>query len=447
MKADAPLDYEESDSYVVDVAATLNGSSMNTQVTVGVTNLDDEAPTIASAAVPTGVTLARGSGTMLSEPIDIDATDDLGNDISFSFVDGPNLRQTLNGFNIGFLTGIITSNSIAHDAETEIRRLTVRATDQSIGAIGDTTSEIEVAITILPTESFSIASDIGFSIPVVEVMNLPQTTLTTFESWYPDNSPVSDVTYTIEPNPAPDIFGIANGNQLVIAAGATFDYESIQQYTLTIHGAVEEASGSADLTIDIVNRDDAAPQFVPFDQNITIDAGESEFENTIDIDAIDDVGAEISYAFVDDGNDVTPTINGFTIDADTGVITVDAARTFSDTAAENNLMFTIRAIDTSPEAFGETFSDINITITVVRNRFSIATSTISGENIVSARARTDGPRIDLWSIAANYLDGFSHCGGKLCHRRFQCGRTHVYAGKNYGRRRNIIRAGWSGDWR
>ena len=85
----------------------------------------------------------------------------------------------------------------------------------------------------------------------------------------------------------------------------------------------------------------------------------------------DDLGPEITYAFVDDADAaVAPNgaglsiFGGFAIDATTGVITVDTAPVYAGDATDTRTL-TIRATDTSPGASGEQFVERDIVIEVV----------------------------------------------------------------------------------
>ena len=72
---------------------------------------------------------------------------------------------------------------------------------------------------------------------------------------------------------------------------------------------------------------------------------------------------EISYAFVD-GAQLTQTLEGFTINANTGEIIVASAPTFSTTPTDNTRTLTIRATDISSGVSGQ-IAEIDINIEVI----------------------------------------------------------------------------------
>ncbi len=182
---------------------------------------------------------------------------------------------------------------------------------------------------------------------------------------------VDDVAYVITV-PADSPFAIASAN-VVLPEGAPLDYEQIASYALTIRGAASNGT-TADImmTIPVTNLDDEAPVILPPPENITVIAGTSDLSSPVTIVANDDLGAEISYAFVDTtGAIVEPNaarlslFDDFAIHADTGLITVHTAPVFSAaTPGDNARTLTIQATDTSSGATGATTARAEIEIAV-----------------------------------------------------------------------------------
>ena len=198
-------------------------------------------------------------------------------------------------------------------------------------------------------------------------------TLATLNATYAGGASVNGATYTIAA-PAVHPFMI-EGNELVIPAGASLDYEATQSYTLTIAANVAGSTTSPiPVTVNVGNIDDENPVFdnstIP--TNATVAAGTTTLIPAIDIDATDDFTTianasdpetEISYAFVD-GAQLTQTLEGFTINSSTGEITVASAPTFSTAPTDNMRTLTIRATDISSGVSGQ-IAEIDINIEVI----------------------------------------------------------------------------------
>ncbi len=166
-----------------------------------------------------------------------------------------------------------------------------------------------------------------------------------------------------------------SGNELVIPAGASLDYETTPPTILTISANVAGSTTSPiTVTVNVGNIDDENPVFdnstIPTDA--TVAAGTTTLIPAIDIDATDDFTtianasdpeAEISYAFFN-GAQLTQTLEGFTINSSTGEITVASAPTFSTTPTDNTRTLTIRATDISSGVSGQ-IAEIDINIEVI----------------------------------------------------------------------------------
>ncbi len=162
----------------VIVQGTDSGGNVGTlAIDITLANLDDEAPVF--GAIPTGVTVEART-TALSEPVDIDATDDLGPEITYAFVNDSGVAVAPNGSGLSIFgdfaihsgTGVITVETApkySGDA-TDTRTLTIRATDTSPGAIGDLASDDAViAVQVIPV--FDSDNDGLIDINTLEELN------------------------------------------------------------------------------------------------------------------------------------------------------------------------------------------------------------------------------------------------------------------------------------
>ncbi len=426
--AGASLDYEATQSYDLTIAATANGTTATPiTVTVNVGNIDDEDPTFGT--IPAGVTVQAGT-TTLNKTATITATDGdappvgNNNDISYAFVDGSDAIIAPNGLGLSILgnfainanTGVITVASAPTFLGTaaDTRTLTIRATDTTAGATGQTADET-ITITVTPPATFAIAATPNNTPSIDERTTGGKVTLATLNATYAGGAPVNGAIYTIESaSPSTHPFMIT-GNELVIPAGASLDYEATQSYTLTIAANVDGSTASPiTVTVNVGNIDDENPTFGTIPAGVTVQAGTTTLNKTATITATDGdappVGNnnDISYAFVD-GSDAIIAPNGlglsilgnFAINANTGEITVASAPTFSTTPTDNTRTLTIRATDTTAGATGQT-ADATITITVTPPAtFAIAAT----PNTASIDERTTGGKVTLATLNATYAGG------------------------------------------
>ena len=120
------------------------------------------------------------------------------------------------------------------------------------------------------------------------------------------------VTYTIDsatPTTHPfeivDDADAASDADLILPANASLDYETAPSYVLEISGAIAESpnliSNTITVTITVTNVDDENPEIGAIPTGITVEAETTRLSvDPLTITATDDLGAGISYAFVDD---------------------------------------------------------------------------------------------------------------------------------------------------
>ncbi len=156
---------------------------------------------------------------------------------------------------------------------------------------------------------------------------------------------------------------------------ASVDYEALlptqRENGLSLIVQAEDSAGDRGvivLTITITNIDDETPEFVSFPTTASIASGATVFQGgDLVINATDDLGTEIEYAFLQTDGTTTNTTQDFAIASDTGTITVTTAPVYdvADLAA-NSRMLTIRATDISDGAVGMLTVDDDIVIEVLR---------------------------------------------------------------------------------
>ena len=122
-------------------------------LTITIANVDDEAPVFDSP--PTSATIGDGRTSFLDGPLAISATDDLGDEIGYAFLNfNGTTTDTTMDFTIDHMTGAIGITAApAYNSEDSAANqivLVIQATDRSPGATGDRTADIEIAIEVLP---------------------------------------------------------------------------------------------------------------------------------------------------------------------------------------------------------------------------------------------------------------------------------------------------------
>ena len=241
--ASAP-DYETKTSYTATVTASDGTNSGTQEVTVNVSDLDDEAPVITSSASFSADENQTAIGTVTATDVDT-----LDTSSSFTFaVSGTELAIDSDG--------VLTFTS-APDYETKTSyTATVTASD---GASNSSTQDITVSINNLNDNSPIFTSGSSFS------ADENQSSINTVVSSDADGD---DVTYSI------------SGSEIAIDSSSgviTFvsdpDYETKTSYTATVTSSDGTNSTTQDITVSINNLNDNSPIFT---SDATFSAAENQ---------------------------------------------------------------------------------------------------------------------------------------------------------------------------
>ena len=346
------------------------GHSSDINLTIEVQNADDEAPVF--DPVPTDITIEEGSTVFNTGTLAVVAHDDIGDEISYSFVDEIGFSsQNFGDFAIDAATGDITAATAPTYSKinpaANRRTIAIQAIDTTLGAIGEIVGAVDIAIEITPIIPPDLRSTEGISFSIDESDDAPIDIAIISIANEEISLPATTTPYTITDGHAG--FAIADDGRLT----AMIDYESLsatQQangLSVTIRGENAAGHSSAiDLTIEVRNTDDEAPVFTAIPTEIAIGSGAIAFNiDPLTIVAADDLGGEISYAFVDEAGIVSHNFEGFAIDAVTGKITVATPPTYSENdAAANRRTIAIQATDTTSVAIGETIGTVDIEIVI-----------------------------------------------------------------------------------
>ncbi len=397
----AQVDYEalsnEQQTNGITITAqaigSIAGQNGSIELTIMVTNTDDEAPVF--GAIPEGVTVESGTTTISGGTLTIAATDGdaapAGNngEISYALVDGsgdavvPNGAglSIFGGFAIDANSGVITvaTAPVFSDATPadNTRMIAIRATDTSSGVTGDMTTDATLVITVIAPSVINLMSSAGAAITIDEsdVEFIAVTTITAPGATLADTNP-----YAIAGNPAS--FAINAMGEIT----AQLDYEALSNeqqtngITITAQatGSIATQNGNIELTIMVTNTDDEAPVIDPESipaAAVTVEAGTKTLSEMIDIDATDSVDGfmvvddEISYAFsmtLGRHRRQIPTCYLAIAMTATGEITVETAPTYNPANfAANRIELTVQARDTSTGASGALTVEADIVISIL----------------------------------------------------------------------------------
>ena len=406
LPADAAIDYESDASFNLTIQAVDSGEIIGSLgIAITVANIDDEAPEFVS--FPDTAEIISGTAKFRGEAPIIKAIDDLGDEIGYAFLntDGTTTDTTMD-FAIDHTTGVISATTAAiyhvDDLAANRRILTVRASDRSLESTGDRTVDGDIVIetifivdadgdpdmagvqpiAAIPERAGSSERSVVVSADgdpdmagVQPIAAIPeraggaQAIVASLQKTAAsgDTTPIENATYSIAATPDGHPFSIL-GEDLILPADATIDYESDASFNLTIQAVDSgEIIGSLGIAITVANIDDEAPEFVSFPDTAEIISGTAKFRGEAPIiKAIDDLGDEIGYAFLNTDGTTTDTTMDFAIDHTTGVISATTAAIYHvDDLAANRRILTVRASDRSLEATGDRTVDGDIVIETI----------------------------------------------------------------------------------
>ena len=324
----------------------------------------------------TGYTIYRDRGVGNSGPIDeTSSTIPAGSASPVNYLD----ESVVNGQTYRY--AIVATNSAGSSDRSGIVSATAGVI-LSIAADGDPDMEGVQSIMPIPERAGGAA---------ITVAALLATTA--------DNGdPLDDVVYAIAESSGAHPFVITDG-RLVLPADAAIDYETHSNFTIDIQAeSGDRLSGSIGITVSIENVDDEAPVFGSAPDIVTIQNGASVFDGgALTVAAIDDLGNEIEYAFLNDDSSTANAVGDFSIDSGTGAITVMTAPMYDTAnAAANRRELTIQASDTSTGAIGDRVSTVEITI-LITPMSSLTPQSTAGDTI--AIDESDDTAVDATTIS------------------------------------------------
>ena len=227
------VDYETTQTYTLTVRASDGPTSTNAAITINVTNVNDNAPTIAAQTFSVAEnTVSRTVGTVM-------ATDADGDALTFSITAGNRGSFAINAGS-GAIT-VVGSVMLNHEATPRFT-LTVQVSD------GTTSANAAVTINVTDVNEAPVVTAQVMPFSLAESVTL--------------GAAVGTVAATDDDGDVP-IFSITNGNTGNafainentggITVARKLDFETTPSYTLTISASDGSLSGTANFTVNVTD--------------------------------------------------------------------------------------------------------------------------------------------------------------------------------------------------
>ncbi|MGD9539290.1 MAG: beta strand repeat-containing protein, partial [Alphaproteobacteria bacterium] len=340
------LDAETAESHAIVVEASDGTSTASETFTIGVTDVNEFAPTTPVDDDPADNQVAEDAAAGTTVGITALSTDDdVTGEVTYSLSDNAGGL-----FAIDASTGVVTVAG-ALDAETAgSHNIVVEASD------GTGTASETFTIGVTDVNEFAPATPVDDDEAANEVQeNAVVGALVGITALATDDDATGEVTYSLSDD-AGGLFAIDATTGVVTVAGA-LDAETAASHNIVVEASDGLNTSSETFTIGVLDENEFAPT-APVDDDAADDqvSEDAAAGTTVGITALstdDDVSATIEYSLTDDAGGL------FAIDASTGVVTVAGALD-AETAADHSIV--IQASDgtnTASETFTIGVLDVN----------------------------------------------------------------------------------------
>jgi hypothetical protein len=374
-------DHEAQSSYSFAVIATdaAGNESEAQSVTLDINNLDEIAPSITSGATATAINENTGASQVIYTATADDSLD-ISAGVTFSLSSGSDVALSIDS-----ATGAVTlSTDPDHETQSQY--------------------------------SFTVIADDGVNDPVeraviLDINNLdeiaPTLTSGATATAINENSGASQVIYTATADDSLDIsagvtFSLSSGSDVALSIDSTTgavtlstdpDHETQSQYSFTV---IASDGVNADVeqlvTLDINNLDEIAPSITSGDTASAIDENSGAGQVIYTATATDDADTSDGFSFSLADNSL-----GFSIDADTGVVTTNAdfVANYEDAQSQS---FTVVATDVAGKASQQVVS------VAINNLDEIAPTLTSGATAIAINENTGASQVVYTATASDSLD-------------------------------------------
>ncbi|MFM2589882.1 VCBS domain-containing protein [Vibrio sp. TBV020] len=353
------VDYESATSVVLTVETTDGVNKDTADITLNLTNENDNAPVINDGSKTISESVADGTEVYdVQEARTGNDTDLDGEDLQYTFVHSDNTRSTTSedgAFSIDPATGKITvldTTKVDYESATSIV-LTVETTD----GVNKDTADITLNLTnendnapVINDGSKTISESVADSTEVYDVQEARTGNDTDLDGEdlqytfvHSDNTRSTtseDGAFSIDP---------ATG-KITVLDTTKVDYESATSIVLTVETTDGVNKDTADITLNLTNENDNAPVINDGSKTISesvadgtevYDVQEARTGNDTDLD-----GEDLQYTFVhsDNTRSTTSEDGAFSIDPATGKITV-LDTTKVDYESATSIVLTVETTD------------------------------------------------------------------------------------------------------
>ena len=275
-------DYETKTSYTATVTASDGTNSSTQDITVNVTNVNDNSPVFTSDATFSADENQTSIGT-------VTATDDDGDTITYS-ISGTDSESV----SINSSSGVLTFNSAPNYESKTSYSIVASASD----GVNETNQNVTITINNI-NEAPAFTSSASFS------ADENQTSIGSVSVTDPENATLS---YSLSGTDASSL-GISDSG--VLSFGSAPNYESKNSYSATVAASDGTNSSTQDITITITDVNDAPIanaasyylNLLPQDQS----------GGDITLGATDEDGDSLTYSIVSDASYGTTSISGSTL--------------------------------------------------------------------------------------------------------------------------------------
>jgi len=282
-------DYETKTSYTATVTASDGTNSTTQDITVNVTNVNDNSPSFTSEATFSAAENQTAIGTVTATDVD-------GDDVTFT-VSGSELAITS--------AGVLTFTS-APDYETKSSyTATVTASDGT----NSTTQDITVNVTDV-NEAPAFTSSATFS------ADENQTAIGSVSVTDPENATLS---YSLS---GTDASSLAVSSSGVLSFGSAPNYESKNSYSATVAVSDGVNSTTQDVTISVTDVNDApVATAASYYMNLK---PQDQTSGSLTLAGTDEDGDTLTYSIVSNGSYGTASLSGTTVTYQTAASTQSA---------------------------------------------------------------------------------------------------------------------------
>ena len=373
---EAPTDSNTDNSYVVDVTANdgHSGTAMQT-ITVNVTNLDEVAPTITSAATATAINENSGASQVIYTASSTDTGDTATGATTYSLKAA---TGDVAAFSINASTGAVTLTANPNFEAKSSYTFTVVATDAASNA---SEKAVALAINNLDEVAPTITSS-ATAIAINENSGATQVVYTATSTDTGDTATGSTVYSLKAATGDVSAFSInANTGAVTLTGNPNFEVKSSYSFTVVATDSANNASEKA-VTLAINNLDEVAPTITSAATAAAIseNSGASQLVYTATSTDTGDIATDTTVYSL---KAATGDVAAFSINASTGAVTLTGNPNFE---TKSSYSFTVVATDAANNSAEKAVTlAINNLDEVAPTITSAATATAIAENSGAAQ--------------------------------------------------------------